>query len=72
MAGIDLLGLTGVAGCHVERLMRLLVSLPADIIATLTGLVKLHIARLLAQIHDRSVAGVLNVALKHLRSVHIR
>ena len=49
MVGIDLFRLAGVAGCHVERLLRLLVFEPIDgVTAAITGLIKLHIARLFA------------------------
>ena len=68
---IDLLRLAGVAGRYVKRLLRLLILLPADAIAALAGLIKLHVARLFAQVHDRCVAGVL-VVFEDLGSVHIR
>ena len=49
MVGIDLFRLAGVAGCHVERLLKLLVFEPIDgVTAAITGLIKLHIARLFA------------------------
>ena len=69
MVRIELLRLTGVAGRHVERLLRLLVFQP--VAAALTRLIKLHVARLFAQVHDRCVAGVLAV-FEDLGSVHIR
>ena len=71
MVRIDLLRLTSVAGRHVERLLRMLVFQPVgSVAAALTGLIKLHIARLFAQVHDRCVAWVLTV-FEDLGSVHI-